>query len=320
MSLDANNIKLMINEALNAQLFSSRLNFTCAYHCNIHANRTLEMAYSLIDEILKNIEQISAELGMSVLDLKEVLLYLPLALAYHDRIFELDDEGVPLSNNEMRSWSHLLVSFTPLKLEPTTEEFQILRSIILHTQVHPEDAENGLVIASPKFSGTTQIQFAQLLAELCDKGNSRSFLADGNPGEFDLLSASSEVDKAIIMDILLLIEMQLRQSKPKTHGQAFNQAKAFCNEAGFATLTENAMSMLSSFTRNSVVSHVRQKVAKSQLGNSPTLVGLLETLFQKHTQMADYLDLMLNDKSQRIMTHKGYLCELALATLDVPSV
>jgi hypothetical protein len=320
MSLNADNIKLMINEALDAQLFSSRLNFTCAYHCNIHANRVLEMANSLIDEILKNIEQICAELGIPVLDLQEVLLYLPLAMAYHDRIFELDDEGVPLSNNEMRSWTNLLVTYTHHKLEPTTEEFQILKSIILHTQVHPEEGENGFVIASPKFSGTTQIQFAQLLGELCDKGNSRSFVADGNAGEFDLLSASSEVDKAIIMNILLLIEMQLRQNKPKAHGQAYNQAKAYCNDAGFATLTEKAMEMLATFTRDSVVSHVRQKVAESQLGNSPTLVGLLETLFQKHTQMADYLDLMVKDKSKRIMTHKAYLCELAVATLDVPSV
>lgn len=298
---------------LAQQELANRGNFTCAYHNPIHATRTL-VVLALVEQKMKPlIEQIALELGVCPQDLMAVFLYGIPAMGGHDLRFELNSLGQPDPANEIISLSQTLaiIEDDQISIEGLPE--QIITAMIGHTPVSFSDG----VIASKDFAGSALIQFAQLIAELCDKGNTRTFhkgLSETFGQSFD-----SEIDKGVFMNILLFIEIHFRTTLPLSADQAYSQAQSYVHQIGPEALANKAIEGLIGFTRKSVVEHLQTKLQSSLLVNSPTLMAVIEELLDNHSAMATVLESALLDQTSTIKNTKQNLVDMALQTLEVPS-
>jgi hypothetical protein len=298
---------------LPQQELANRGNFTCAYHNPLHVVRTLIVLTLLVDKLKPLIEQIANELDTNPQDLSDVFLYGIPAMGGHDLHFELNDLGQPDKANEAISLSQTLAIMREAQIDIDGLPEQIISAMISHTPVSFADG----VIASNDFTGTALIQFAQLMAELCDKANTRTF----NKGLSETFGQSfdSEIDKGVFMNILLFIEIHLRSTLPLTAGQAYLKAQAYVNQIGHEALANKAIEGLIGFTRKSVVEHIQLKLQSSLLVYSPTLMAVIEELLVNHSAMITVLESALHDQTTTIKNTKQNLVEMALQTLEIPS-
>jgi hypothetical protein len=305
--LTKESIHSIVYSTASSQSLSARNNYSCAYHNFNVVNQTIVMASRLEVELLPLIDKIALELKIQPDSLHQVLFLLPLGLGFKSYCFEIDELGLPLASNKMKSWVQLLTTMGSLGYELTNEVFHILRSIILHK-------------SADQLKGDIEIQFAQLLSELCTKGYSLGFDASLKDTQFGINQESSGLDNAFVFNVLYLIELELRRTQPLSPGSAFNRANSYFNEQGYDAIANNTTSNLIEFTRNKFVGNIQSKIEGSVLANSPTLLQLLDRIFSNHLEMANYLASMAVNTTSEVRIHKQALCDRALLNLDIPSV
>jgi hypothetical protein len=305
--LTTESIKSIVYTSASSQSLSARNNYSCAFHNFNQVNHTLKIAGQFELELLPYFDSIATELNIQPQQLHEVMLLLPLGLGFRDICFEIDDIGIPLANNKMKSWVRLLTTMGSMGYELTNEVFHILRSIILHT-------------SNDQFKGDPEVQFAQLLVELCTYSHISTIVVTTKNSENKCDNESIELDDAIVRSILYLIELELRRTQPLTPGSAFNRANSYFNEQGYENIANKSISSLAQSTRDLLIVGTQSKLTNSIFVNSKTLLTLLEKLFSTHLEMVNSLELMIKDSSTKTSIHKQMLSERALLSLDIPSV